>query len=186
MASSLFSVRNAASTSVSRQFRPVQQAALQIFRIKLIEDHVGTARLVREHVLHALVPMRFGVPAILAREEIHLHYVRNTSDRHCFLKARRNRLAGRIFSLPVAKTTDCLEERFVRFLGYPAEIQREVRIQRTDMFFGRMRKTLEKKVRRPAADHDDIGAVALQGIHQLQQQRKTSVHFLGFVFRHGQ
>jgi len=28
-----------------RQFRPVQQAALQIFRIKLIEDHVGTARL---------------------------------------------------------------------------------------------------------------------------------------------
>jgi hypothetical protein len=42
-----------------RQFRPVQQAALPIFRIKLIEDHVGTARLVREHVLHALVPMRF-------------------------------------------------------------------------------------------------------------------------------
>jgi len=61
-----------------------------------------------------------------------------------------------------------LKDRCVRFLGYPTEIQSEVRIQRTDVFFGRMRKTLEKKVRRPAADHDDTEP-SPQGIHQLQQ-----------------
>lgn len=81
--------------------------------------------------------------------------------------------------LATRPSADCIEERFVRFLGYPAEIQREVCIERTDVFFGRMRKTLEKKVRRPAADHDDVGAVALQGIHQLQQQGKVMSTSLG-------
>jgi len=54
------------ATSLATLTRTVSSArsagGLQIFRIKLIEDHIGTARLVREHVLHALVPMRFGVP----------------------------------------------------------------------------------------------------------------------------